>query len=94
MRQVARTLTVADGGVCRVLICDRDATWSKPVRARLQDAGLRVNQTPYHAPNASANLGVTRNPTVDGRTRPPHNLHAARRERCSARRLLHAVRAT
>ena len=54
MRQVARTLTVADGGVCRVLICDRDVKWSEPVRARLQDAGLRVIQTPYHAPNANA----------------------------------------
>ena len=28
MGQVARTLTVADGGQCRVLICDRDAKWS------------------------------------------------------------------
>jgi hypothetical protein len=54
MRQVARTLTVADGAMCRVLICDRDATWSKSVRARLQEAGLRVIQTPYHAPNANA----------------------------------------
>jgi transposase InsO family protein len=54
MRQVARTLTVADGVVCRVLICDRDAKWSAPVRAHLQDAGLRVVQTPYHAPNANA----------------------------------------
>ena len=54
MRQVARTLTLADGEVCRVLICDRDAKWSEPVRARLQDAGLRVVQTPYRAPNANA----------------------------------------
>jgi hypothetical protein len=35
-----------------VLICDRDAKWSEAVRARLQDAGLRVIQTPYRAPNA------------------------------------------
>ena len=54
MGQVARTLTVADGGVCRVLICDRDAKWSTPVRARLQDAGIRVIRTPYRAPNANA----------------------------------------
>lgn len=54
MGQAARTFTVADGGVCRVLICDRDAKWSEPVRARLQDAGLRVIQTPYRAPNANA----------------------------------------
>ena len=54
MGQVARTLTVADGGLCRVLICDRDAKWSQPVRARLQDAGIRVIRTPYRAPNANA----------------------------------------
>ena len=36
MRQVTRTLTAADDGFLRghrVLICDRDATWSAPVRA-------------------------------------------------------------
>jgi putative transposase len=38
----------------RVLIRDRDAKWSERVRARLQDAGLRVIQTPYRAPNANA----------------------------------------
>jgi transposase len=54
MRQVARTLTVADGNVYRVLICDRDAKWSEPVRAQLQEGGLRVVQTPYRAPNANA----------------------------------------
>jgi hypothetical protein len=54
MRQVARTLTMADGQACRVLICDRDAKWGAVVRARLQDAGLRVIQTPYRAPNANA----------------------------------------
>jgi HTH-like domain len=52
MAQVTRTLTMADGEACRVLICDRDAKWSEAVRARLQDAGLRVIQTPYRAPNA------------------------------------------
>jgi len=37
-----------------VLICDRDAKWSAAVRARLGDAGIRVVQTPYRAPNANA----------------------------------------
>ena len=53
MRQVGRTLTAADEGVLsghRVLICDRDAKWNPPVRARLGDAGIRVVQTPYQAP--------------------------------------------
>lgn len=54
MEQVARTLTMANAQVCRVLICDRDAKWSEEVRARLQDGGLRVIQTPYRAPNANA----------------------------------------
>jgi transposase InsO family protein len=49
-----RTLTQADGQVYRVLICDRDAKWSAPVRARLQEGGLRVIQTPYRAPNCNA----------------------------------------
>ena len=57
MRQVGRTLTVADDGVlvgrC-VLICDRDAKWSASVRAWLGEAGIRVVQTPYQAPNANA----------------------------------------
>ena len=57
MRQVGRTLTATDDGVLirhRVLICDRDAKWSAPVRKRLSEAGVRVLQTPYHAPNANA----------------------------------------
>ena len=57
MRQVSRTLTAADEGVLvpqYVLICDRDAKWSAPVRARLGEAGIRVVQTPYQAPNANA----------------------------------------
>ena len=54
MGQVARSLTMANGEGCRVLICDRDAKWSEAVRARLQNAGLRVIQTPYRAPNANA----------------------------------------
>ncbi len=57
MRQVGRTLTAADEGVLvghRVLICDRDAKWSVLVRERLGDAGIRVVQTPFQAPNANA----------------------------------------
>src|SRR5438270_2762901 len=54
MRQVVRTLSMADGDVCRVLICDRDAKWSAAVRERLEEAGIRVVQTPYEAPNANA----------------------------------------
>jgi putative transposase len=57
MRQVGRTLTVVDEGVLaghRGLICDRDAKWSAPVRAPLGEAGVRVVQTPYKAPNANA----------------------------------------
>jgi putative transposase len=57
MRQVSRTLTAADEGILvghRVLICDRDAKWSAPVRERLAEAGLRVVQTPFQAPNANA----------------------------------------
>ncbi len=54
MRQVVRTLTMADANQCRVLICDRDAKWSAAVRERLEEAGIRVVQTPYEAPNANA----------------------------------------
>jgi putative transposase len=57
MQQVARTMAVADEGLLvqhRVLICDRDTKWSAPVRARLGEAGIRVVQTPYQAPNANA----------------------------------------
>jgi transposase InsO family protein len=57
MRQVGRTLTAADDGVLvghRVLICDRDAKWSALVRERLREAGVRVVQTPFRAPNANA----------------------------------------
>lgn len=57
MRQVGRTLTAADEGVLvgyRVLICDRDAKWSAPVRRWLGEAGIRMAQTPFQAPNADA----------------------------------------
>ena len=53
MRQVARTLTVADGKIYRLLICDRDAKWSEPVCAQLQEGGLHVIRTPDRAPNAN-----------------------------------------
>src|SRR5262245_9657978 len=49
MRQVGRTLTMSDAEPCPVLICDRDAKWSGPVREILQEAGIRIVQTPYRA---------------------------------------------
>ena len=54
MRQVVWTLSMADCETCRMLICDRDAKWSAMVRERLDEAGIRVVQTPYEAPNANA----------------------------------------
>lgn len=57
MRQMGRTLTAAeDDALLRqfVLICDRDRKWSGPVRQLLADAGIRVVQTPFQAPNANA----------------------------------------
>ena len=57
MRQVCRTLTAADEGLLEgncVLICDRDTKWSALVWAQLGEAGIRVVQTPYRAPNANA----------------------------------------
>lgn len=57
MQQAVRMLTAADDGLLvqhRVLICDRDTKWSAPVRARLQEAGIRVVLTPYRAPSANA----------------------------------------
>jgi transposase InsO family protein len=54
MRQVGRSLTMADAEACRVSICDRDAKWCGPIREILRDAGIRVLQTPYRAPNANA----------------------------------------
>jgi putative transposase len=55
--QCCRTLTAADEGALagdHVLICDRDAKWSAAVRGQLGDAGIRVVQTPWRAPNANA----------------------------------------
>ncbi len=56
MQQITRALVFADDGALahhRVLICDRDAMWSRAVRDRLTAAGLQVIQTPYRAPNAT-----------------------------------------
>jgi putative transposase len=58
MSQVCHALTAADEGALaghRVLICDQDAKWSgAAVRGQLGDAGIRVVQTPWRAPNANA----------------------------------------
>jgi hypothetical protein len=57
MQQVVRTMTAEEDGLLvqhRLLICDRDTKWSAPVRARLEEAGIRVVQTPHQAPNANA----------------------------------------
>ena len=57
MHQTTRALVFADDGALarhRVLICDRDAKWTRAVRDQLTEAGLRVVQTPYRAPNANA----------------------------------------
>jgi transposase InsO family protein len=55
--QVARVLTGADDGVLRgsrTLIYDRDTKWSIAFRQTLADAGIRVVQTPFQAPNCNA----------------------------------------
>jgi transposase InsO family protein len=54
MRQVGRTVTMADAETSRVLICDRDTKWSGPVCDCLHGAGIRIVRTPYQAPNANA----------------------------------------
>jgi transposase InsO family protein len=57
MEEMARTLVFADDGPSahhRVLICDRDAKWSRAVRGHLAEAGVTVIQTPWRAPNANA----------------------------------------
>jgi transposase InsO family protein len=57
MQQIVRTMTMAEAGaapVLHVLICDRDRKWSRDVRHRLRDAGIRVVLTPERAPNANA----------------------------------------
>ena len=37
-----------------MLICDRDAKWSASARERFGEAGIRVVQTPFQAPNCNA----------------------------------------
>ncbi len=57
MQQAARSLVFADEGAPAhhpVLICDRDAKWSRIVLKLLASAGVRVVQTPVRAPNANA----------------------------------------
>jgi len=57
MAQAVRRVTAADDGILvghRVLICDRDRKWSRAVRQRLGDAGIRMVLTPERAPNANA----------------------------------------
>lgn len=57
MGQIARLLTAADDGVLgrhRIFICDRDTKWSVAFRRTLADAGIRVIQTPFQAPNCNA----------------------------------------
>jgi putative transposase len=41
-------------GAPRVLICDRERKWSRDVRRRPREAGIRVVLIPERAPNANA----------------------------------------
>ena len=80
MRQVGRTLTAADEGVLvghRMLICDRDAKWSAPVRERLGEAGIRVVQTRTRKPirlfgSPERHYGLVVDPRSQRRT-PAHS---------------------
>jgi putative transposase len=57
MCQVGRSLTAAEVGLLRnhrVLICDRDRKMEGGGGRLLNEAGLRVVQTPLRAPNANA----------------------------------------
>jgi len=57
MQQMVRTLTMAETSASvlpQVLICDRDRKWSREIRRRLRDAGIRVVLIPERAPNANA----------------------------------------
>ena len=38
----------------RALICDRDMKWTDGFRRLIEDAGVRIVQTPIQAPNANA----------------------------------------
>src|SRR5262245_8826326 len=57
MTQAARRLTDAVDGFLvgyRALICDRDTKWMGGFRRVIEDAGVRIVQTPIQAPNANA----------------------------------------
>jgi putative transposase len=60
MCQIVRNLTLAGSDQCRVLICDRDAKWSRAVRARFQEAGFAssgphiAHPMPTRTPNGSS----------------------------------------
>ena len=57
MTQAARRLTDAVDGFLvgyRALICDRDTKWMNGFRRAIEDAGVRIVQTPIRAPNANA----------------------------------------
>jgi len=57
MTQAARRLTDAVDGFLvgyRALICDRDMKWTDGFRRLIEDAGVRIVQTPIQAPNANA----------------------------------------
>ena len=57
MQQIVRTLTMAETGAVpalQLLICDRDRKWSRDVRRRLREAGIRMVLIPERAPNANA----------------------------------------
>ena len=57
MTQAARRLTDAVDGFLmgyRALICDRDTKWTGGFRCAIEDAGVRIVQTPIQAPNANA----------------------------------------
>ena len=57
MTPAARRLTDAVDGFLmgyRALICDRDTKWMGGFRRVIEDAGVRIVQTPIQAPNANA----------------------------------------
>ena len=63
MCQVGRTVTAVEDGLLRdhrVLICDRDRKWSAEVRRPLNEAGLRVVQTPLPGAECERVCGTIR----------------------------------
>jgi len=57
MTPAARRLTDAVDGFLmgyRALICDRDTKWMGGFRRVIEDAGVRIVQTPIQAPKANA----------------------------------------